>query len=672
MFLYAATIFVSAFLLFQVQPIIAKMILPWFGGSAMVWTSCMLFFQTILLAGYAYSHKITTKLPVRQTRLHLILLALSLAALPIVPKAFLKPAGDANPLIGILLVLMLSVGLPYFMLSTTGPLMQAWYSARNPGKLPYRLFALSNFASLIALIAYPIYVEPRVPLHLQGIGWSALYGLFVVLCGITAWRTRSGIGILVKVTDREPLAPDAPPPPTTREKITWLSLAACASILLLSVTNHLSQNVAAIPFLWVLPLSLYLLSFTATFDSSAWYNHRFFVVLMAVTLCFMAYPFWRQPSDLKILAYIASFAAGLFICCMFCHGEIARRKPHPRYLTSFYLMISIGGAVGGVFVSLIAPLIFSFHYELSVGLAITGIVGFLILYGELFLFDILWSGVAIFLLVTIVQDVKISREDNVLMTRNFYGAVRIRESGTEMDGSKVRTMVNGTINHGGQFVEGSRSRIPTTYYAERSGVGLAIAERHHEGMRVGVIGLGVGTLTSYGKKGDHYKIYEINPLVVDLARTWFTYLKNSAANVEIVMGDARLSLEREQPNNFDVLAVDAFSSDAIPIHLLTKEAVKLYRKHIKDDGIIAIHVSNKYLSLYPVVSRIADWLCMKQVLVQSGEVTAKEQFKSDWVLLSPNSAVLETPGFRAVDSGRPTSSAALWTDDYSNLFKVLR
>lgn len=670
MLLYAATIFVSAFLLFQVQPVIAKMILPWFGGGAMVWTSCMLFFQMILLAGYAYSHKITTKPIARQTRLHLILLTLSLASLPIIPKAFLKPSGVENPLFGILLVLTLSVGLPYFMLSTTGPLMQAWYAARNPGRLPYRLFALSNFASLIALIAYPIAVEPRFALRTQGYAWSALYLLFVILCGWTAWRTRGAI----LPTVAETIDSTTPPPPSTREKLIWMSLAACASILLLAVTNHLSQNVAAIPLLWVLPLSLYLLSFMATFDSSLWYNRNFFIVLTAATLCFMAYPFWRAPGDLNIVAYITAFTAGLFICCMFCHGEVARRKPHPRYLTSFYLMISIGGAVGGLFVSVIAPLLFPFHYELSVGLAILGIVAFCVLYGQHFLFDVIWAGVAVFLLVTIVQDVKISREDNVLMARNFYGALRIRESGADLDATKVRTLINGTINHGEQFVDSRRSRVATTYYANNSGVGLAIVDRQHPGMRVGVIGLGVGTLTTYGRKDDQYKIYEINPIVVDLAKTWFSYLRNTEANVEIVMGDARLSLEKEQPNNFDVLAVDAFSSDAIPVHLLTKEAMKLYEKHIRPDGIIAVHVSNKYLNLYPVVHRIADRLCLKNILVQNRENTILNQFGSDWVLISPTPEVLETPIFRAAGADHPdlAATAPLWTDDYSNLFKIMK
>ncbi len=670
MLLYAITIFVGAFLLFQVQPIIAKMILPWFGGNAMVWTSCMLFFQSILLAGYAYSHRIVSMPVARQTRIHLSLLGISILTLPIIPRDILKPGGEGNPLLGILLVLTLSVGLPYFLLSTTGPLMQAWYSARFPKKLPYRLFALSNFASLLALIAYPIVVEPRIPLHLQGIGWSVLYGLFAILCGTTAWITRKSF-ITPSAVSEEILEEPAPLP--LREKITWVALAACASILLLAVTNHLSQNVAAIPFLWVLPLSLYLLSFMATFDSSLWYNRRMFIVMTAATLCFMAYPLWQEQGDLNLPAYILAYSAGLFICCMFCHGELARRKPHPKHLTAFYLMISIGGAIGGLFVSVLSPMLFNYHYELSIGLALMGVVGFWVLYGEFFIFDVLWSGVAIFLLVTIVQDVKISHYDNIEMTRNFYGTLRVRQSGTDIDGTKLRTMVNGTINHGAQFVTDQKRRIPTTYYANHSGAGLALSERHRPGMRVGIIGLGVGTLLTYGRQGEHYKVYEINPEVVELARRQFSYLKNSEAEVEIVMGDARLSLEREQPNQFDVLLVDAFSSDAIPVHLLTKEALQLYREHIRPDGIIAIHVSNKYLNLYPIVHRIADWICLSEILVQNNAVDDLEQFSSDWVLLSPDPKVFDTPSFRTAQSGHEElKPGPLWTDDYSNVFDVLK
>jgi SAM-dependent methyltransferase len=679
MFLFAATIFVSAFLLFQVQPVIAKMILPWFGGSAMVWTSCMLFFQLLLLAGYAYSHRLVERPRDRQSRLHLTLLGLSLLSLPIIPRAIFKPQGGDNPLLGILLVLATSVGLPYFMLSTTGPLMQAWYSALHPGKLPYRLFALSNLGSLIALIAYPVAVEPSVPLRMQGFVWSGLYAVFAVLCAYTAWRVRNAP---IPAPDPVPVpaegeiaaeAPAIPPPPSMRQRIAWVALAACASVLLLSVTNYLSQNVAAIPFLWVLPLSLYLLSFMLTFDSDFWYQHWFFAVLTAATLGLMAYPFWKPGDETNMKLYIVAYSAGLFICCMFCHGEIARKKPHPRYLTGFYLMISIGGALGGLFVSLLAPLLLPYHYDLSVGLAMLGLAGLFALYRESWITDILWAALAIFLIVSVYRDIQNSRGDNILITRNFYGALRIRESGSDLDSSKLRTLVNGTINHGAQYVSKERSRVPTTYYGEKTGAGLSIIELRHPGMKLGVIGLGTGTLSTYGKPGDRVKIYEINPRVVEIARTWFTYLRDCEAKVDMVMGDARLSLEREDPNDFDVLAVDAFSSDAIPVHLLTLEAVQLYLKHIRPDGVVAIHVSNKYLSLTPVVRRIAQELKKPVLQVESRENGALEQFSADWILVAHSPQVFDRPAFRAAASNpAPEPGTPLWTDDYSNLFRIMR
>jgi hypothetical protein len=670
MLLYALTVFVSAFLLFQVQPIIAKMILPWFGGSAMVWTSCMLFFQMTLLGGYAYAHRLVREPVEKQTQVHLLCLLFSLFWLPMNPGDYLKPTGESNPLLGILMVLVISVGLPYFMLSTTGPLMQAWYAASHPGRLPYRLFALSNFGSLLALLAYPVLIEPSIPLRMQGWIWSGLFALFALLCAATAWRTRGSI--LSRPEEAEEVVG---PPPTLRHKLAWMSLAACASILLLAITNHLTQNIAAIPFLWILPLALYLLSFMLCFDSDRWYNHWLFTVLAALSLITMGYQFWSTETPTKVFVKltIGLYCLGLFLICMYCHGEVARRKPHPKYLTGFYLMISVGGALGGLFVSVIAPLLMPYYFELSIGLALTALCALFVTYRDSWITDIAWAGVAIFLIVTVYRDVASSRRDNIYMTRNFYGALRLRETGPDFEGSKLRTLVNGTINHGAQYVSGPRSAIPTTYYGERSGVGIAILNQRQPGMRVGVIGLGAGTLAIYGQPGEYYRIYEINPSVKDISEVYFTYTKQSKAKVEIVMGDARLSMEREEPNNFDVLAVDAFSSDAIPVHLLTREAVQLYMRHVKPSGIMAIHVSNRYLNLYPVVQKIADSLDLALIEVQSGGVSGSEQFSSVWILLTQDKDLFRRPEYYAVASKpAPEPNAPLFTDDYSNLYRILR
>ncbi len=693
---YALTIFISAFLLFQVQPLIAKLILPWFGGSAMVWTSCMLFFQTALLGGYAYAHRISARPRTWQARVHTVLLLLSALSLPILPKAFLKPEGSGNPLLGILLVLTLSVGLPYFMLSTTSPLIQAWYAHSYPGRLPYRLFALSNFGSLLALLAYPVAVEPAVPLRMQAYVWSALYLVFAASCVYVARKAPAEepsaspapleftepIELAAPVVESGEAAEPGqaeetaspPPMPSFFDKILWLALAACASILLLAVTAYLSENVAAIPFLWILPLSLYLLSFMLCFESDRWYSPGFFAYLLALALGGMAYPFWKHTTDARnIQGYIFGYCVALFVVCMFCHGEIARRRPHPSHLTGFYLMISAGGALGGFLVSVAAPLLLPFRYELTIGMAMTSVVALFAVYRRSWLTDFLWAAMPVFLVMTVYEDVRAITADNVFRARNFYGSVRVTERGSDFDGTRIRTLVNGTINHGSQFVASQRKRTPTTYYGEKSGVGVSILSLRRPGMRVGVIGLGTGTLTAYGRKGDYFKVYEINPLVLEISRIWFTYTRDCAADLQVVMGDARLSLESEPPNGFDVLAVDAFSSDAIPVHLLTREAVDLYLRHLRPGGVVAIHVSNKYLNLNPVVQRIAEALEKPWMLAADRASGAGEQFPSDWVLISNDPAVFELPAFRAVQSQlAPEPSAPLWTDDYSNLYRILR
>ena len=365
MFLYAITILVSAFLLFQVQPVIAKIILPWFGGSAAVWTTCLLFFQFALLLGYFYSHAVVRYLkPRAQMALHACLLLVSAAALPIYPSARWKPVDPSAPILHILALLALTVGLPYFLLSTSGPLLQAWYARRFKGAIPYRLYALSNAGSMFALLSYPILIEPRFTSRQQAGMWSIAYGAFVLLCGFAAFR--SGQAPAAEAAREEE---DAGEKPGLRLYLMWLLLPACASALLLAVTNHLSQNVAAIPFLWVLPLSVYLLSFILCFESSGWYRRSPYLQLLAVALASMAYSmFADNTGNVPIKIGVPLFLMGLFTCSMVCHGELARLKPHPRYLTHFYLMIAAGGALGGAFVGLAAPLLFNGYYEMPLAM----------------------------------------------------------------------------------------------------------------------------------------------------------------------------------------------------------------------------------------------------------------------------------------------------------------
>jgi SAM-dependent methyltransferase len=680
MLLYALTILVSAFLLFQVQPVIARIILPWFGGSAAVWTTCLLFFQCVLLLGYAYSHWLYQKLrPRTQTLAHILLLAVSLAVLPLWPSASWKPTAAGDPTLRILLLLAANVGLPYFLLSTTGPLLQAWYARRYQGAIPYRLYALSNAGSMFALVSYPVLFEPWLGTHHQALGWSWAYTVFVLLCAATAVLT-------AKSSTQNPAHSTQDPEPTTHNPspttFFWIALPACASILLLAITNHLSQNVAAIPFLWILPLSLYLLSFILCFESAGWYQRRVFLGLFAVSVGGMAYALSPEFQNNPIKIMIPFYAAGLFVCCMVCHGELARLKPHPSRLTSFYVMIALGGALGGVFVALIAPRVFSGFFELPLGLAACAFVVLAVMRGDpesdlggawkrpaplvAAILACVLAGYVAFLIRERQRDVRV-------MARNFYGGLKVVDATADDSDEPVRRLTHGTITHGEQYLDPKLAGRPTTYYGPNSGVGRAIRQDQEAGpVRVGVIGLGTGTLAAYGRAGDYFRFYEINPLVLRLATTQFTFLKICKARLEVALGDARLSLEREQPENFDVLAVDAFSSDAIPVHLLTREAFVLYFRHLKPGGVLAVHVSNKHLDLTPVVKLAADSLEKDARLVDT-EDEANDVFGSTWVLVTANRAFFDKALLRTAAVAVPRSGRVrMWTDDYSNLFRILK
>lgn len=677
MILFALTILVSAFLLFQVQPVIARIILPWFGGSAAVWTTCLLFFQVVLLLGYLYSHWLYRKLSPRlQSLVHLALLASSLLVLPVWPNTAWKPAPEGDPDLRILLLLAATVGLPYFLLSTTGPLLQAWYARRYQGAMPYRLYALSNAGSMFALVSYPVLIEPLLGTRRQSVTWSCAYVVFTVLCGYISWRG-------AKPTRAQLHDEPKPDPPPSLSYFFWIALPACASILLLAITNHLTQNIAAIPFLWILPLSLYLLSFILCFESTRWYRRRFFLALFAVFVGAMAYALSPEFQNNPVKVMIPFFAIGLFACSMVCHGELVRLKPHPRRLTSFYVMIALGGALGGVFVALIAPRIFPGFYELPVGLAACALVVLAVLR------DDPESGLggswrqaaplaaAIFALVMVAYLAFLIQQRGVgvrLLARNFYGGLKVMDTIADDSEEPIRRLTHGTITHGVQFLQPGSQNRPTTYYGPNSGVGRAIRQKQEGGpVRVGVIGLGAGTLAAYGRPGDYFRFYELNPLVLHLARTEFTYLANCKARVDVALGDARLSLEREPPQNFDVLAVDAFSSDAIPVHLLTREAFTLYFRHLNPSGVLAVHVSNKHLDLRPVVETAAASLGKANLIINT-EDEGHEVFGATWALVTAERSFFDRPLIRTTAEGPkpPLRHVRLWTDDYSNLFQILK
>jgi hypothetical protein len=667
---YGLTIFLSAFLLFQVQPMIGKMILPWFGGSASVWTTCMLFFQMVLLLGYFYSHWVIRFLtPYRQSILHGSLLLVSLLLLPIVPSEAWKPSGAENPTLQILGLLTVSIGLPYFVLSTTGPLLQAWFARERSGLVPYRLFALSNSGSMLALLAYPLAIEPALPTRLQSFLWSGLFASFVVACGLLAWRGRKGVAI-VPQQSQEGSAP------RWTNKLLWASLAACPSILMVADTSFLTENIAPIPMIWVAPLALYLLSFILSFESPGWYQRKIFLPLLVLGLAALAYLPTLGLSEIPIFQSMAINLSAFFVACMVCHGELARLQPHPSYLTGYYLMLSIGGAFGGFFVGVIAPYWFNSNYELSIGIILTGFVAAIAIIPKTTFSHPAWRKVTIAssLLILLalgwlrINDHIEENKDADVMVRNFYGSLKVFAD--PEDG--YRTMMHGQIIHGRQYMTPEKLAYPTTYYSTDGGAGKAMQIKADGGkLRVGVIGLGVGTLASYGRKDDYYRLYDIDPLVIDIAHNNFSYLSQTSATTEIVLGDARLQLERETPQKFDVLVVDAFSGDSVPVHLLTYEAFALYFKHLKPDGVLAVHITNRFLDLRPVVKTAAEHFAREARLVEFEGDRSRLIFHSRWALISGDPAFFKHPSL--IDSTPITVRRDFlpWKDDYSSILSIL-
>ncbi|HLZ50484.1 MAG TPA: fused MFS/spermidine synthase [Candidatus Acidoferrum sp.] len=666
-FLFATTIFIGAFLLFLIEPLFAKLILPWFGGSAAVWATCLVFFQSALLLGYFYADVTTRRLsPKQQSFLHLGLLLASILWLPIAPQSFWRTHLNVDPAWRILALLTFSIGLPFVLLSATGPLVQSWYARRAEGRSPYRLFALSNIASLLGLLAFSFLIEPRVSSRSQAAFWSAAYLLFVGCCGLAAWLSR------IHVVDAK--SADAPqehePPPKFHVKLLWLGLSACGSMMLLAVTNHLTENVAPVPLLWVIPLALYLLSFSIVFAKHRFYPRWLLARFLAVALGAAGYAIYDSSLTHAIQISVPLFCCSLFVVCLFCHGELVRTKPPARYLTSFYLTIALGGALGAVCVGLLAPHILSGVYELPIVLLLAALLAAIMHWQDGWSARIFWFGATGAMCAVLVLNVKSARKDTVASMRNFYAALRIQESGTVLP---HRALIHGTIQHGAQFLSWPENRNPTTYYGRKSGVGIALEYCCDGPKRVGVIGLGTGTLAAYGKPGDLFRFYEINPQVIRVAQDWFSYLKQSPAKSEIIPGDARLSLECEPPQAFDVLAVDAFSGDAIPVHLLTKEAFALYFHHLKPGGILAVHTSNTYLNLAPVVKLLADDAKYSARLISSEEDAPALISSADWVLVTRNQRFLDLPETSVgSESISVPDHLRLWTDDYNNLYKILR
>lgn len=679
---FAIPIFLGAFLLFLVQPLLGRYILPWFGGGPSIWTSCMLFFQALLLGGYAYAHLLSTKLkPSRQAQVHMALLALSLLALPLDPDGELwRNADDADPTGTILLLLLVTAGLPYVILSATSPLLQHWFHRAAPAQSPYRLYALSNAGSLLALLGYPFLIEPLLTVRRQADGWSLGYVLFVAACSWSAWRFW-GVA-----ADRVAETPQGEAP--SRGRVTsWLALATVGSTLLLATTNQMSQEVAVVPFLWILPLTLYLLSFILCFESDGWYRRSLygFGLAGAVPLaCLASSPVTSGIFSLE--SQIVVFSITMFIGCMVCHGELAARRPPGEQATGFYLWVALGGALGGVLVALVAPRVFPGYWEYPLSLAAACLLGL----GS-WIRAVGWHAdwkaprafaapppallVALFTVGYVFSTQ--AADDLRSAERNFYGVLRVDE---EADGrGEYRRLTHGKTEHGTQYLDEQLARIPTTYFGEGTGAALALQyqpfRRKNGALRIGVIGLGAGTLASYAQEGDWLRFYEINPAVVRIAEEDFRYLSDSGAEIEVVEGDARIRMERElssdDPPVFDILIVDAFSSGAIPIHLLTGEAGEVYARLLTEDGLLLFHISNRFLNLAPVLKGMGDRLGMESIRIESKGDSERSLNAATWMILTRNATFLRDPevASKATSASEETLD---WTDDFAGLWQALR
>lgn len=691
----AVAIFTGALLLFLVQPIMSKMILPWFGGAPNVWTTCMLFFQTVLVLGYLYAHILATRLsPKSQFGLHCLLLFVSVLSLPILVNESWKPEGGEDPVLQILMLLSATVGLPYFLLSSTGPLVQSWFAARLPGQSPYRLYALSNVGSMLALISFPFLVEVLLDSNGQSWMWTLIYVFYSAVILFVGWQYKNVNGTTLSDHKAE-----SEGQLISRMHVTgWFLFPAMASVMFLAITNYLCQDVAVIPFLWISPLAIYLLSFILCFDHPRWYNRRFFASLSVLGITYISLLYYRDIADIflfnpiglenlltdlydnMLLRFVVALGV-LFSICMMCHGELTRCKPEAGRLTQFYLSISVGGALGGLFVSVVCPLVFTGYVEYHLGLVAAFLIAAVILIREVIGKGSLKQA-CITLLVGLAAGLNVGAQwdilqvDHIAASRNFYGTLRVVQKDELGVMPAQRRLVHGRIIHGVQLADTGQHGTPTSYYNAESGVATTLKLMHErEAIHVGVVGLGVGTLATYGREDDQYTFFEINPAVVDYANEHFTFLSKTKAQVNTIVADGRLGLESLDEEVLDLLVIDAFSSDSIPAHLLTVEAMEIYQRVVKDDGLIALHLSNNHLNLLPVVVNAADHL---RLAVRAFKTPGNPEVAADnalWVIVGEDQNVMQQ--LRTMGGGGYTPSVQdakhvpLWTDKYSSLWHVL-
>ena len=662
----AGAVTLGAFLLFLVQPIVARALLPRFGGTAVVWSSSVLCFQAVLLCGYTYAHAARRWPSGVRRGVHLALLAGAAACLPVSLGASAAPLTTTGaPALDVIRAVLGSVGLPAFLLSTTGP-----HVARVLGGAPYRLYALSNAASLAALLAYPTLLEPNLSLSSQGLVFSGLFAVYAICVAALVLGDKS------PTTPRFARDSAAARPPWVR----WLVLSAVPSGLFLAVTQHLCVNVAPVPLLWVLPLSIYLVTLVLCFDHPRWYRRGLFVGALPVALFALGVSQIELLGHTSLVAQLAPALSALFVACMAAHGELAAIRPTEPGLTGFYLAVALGGVLGGAFVSLGAPEIFNGPAELPLLLLATGVA---VLWAwrnrppaAAHLERLVTAGLSLFLglfaMVAWSMDRSVS-DRSLIRVRDAYASLRVAE--TPVGGDTVRSLIHGTIRHGAHRTSEARRHETTTYYRPSSGIGRALlAARTRGPVKLGVVGLGTGSLADWLRPGDAARFYELDPQVETVARAWFWALPEARAPVDVVLGDGRLSLDAEPPQGYDVLALDAFNSDAVPTHLLTREAFAIYRRHLATGGVLAVHISNHYVNLEPTLAAEVGDGAWDARLFEDAAGEDVMAYASKWVLLAE-------PGRGAFDGAifaggrapvRTEGDPPAFTDERTSLWSMLR
>ncbi len=666
--LFAGAVFLGSFLLFLVEPMAAKQLLPVLGGSASVWVTCLVYFQTALLIAYFYAHWMARS---GRWQVQLALLAAgTIAAMAWAASAWKPSVGAESPVAAVFIALSAWIGLPFLALGATSPLLQAWWARTQGSAIPYRLYALSNFASLAALALYPSLIEPELTLHTQCAAWAAGFLVFAALMTALTLAARSN--------DRQPKAAlhstESELAASAWHKALWVLLPMGAAMQLSAITGYLTANIAAIPLLWVLPLGVYLITIILAFEFPRLAHRALVGRFLLVLLAGLAYMLTQTESTLPMRIAILFFLGELFFACFFLHAEAYALRPRrASESTLFYLLFAAGGALGSFLVGIVAPLLFRFNYDLAICFLVTALLAAAVTWHDGWNSRLIWMVSSATLAVLVVWLGIASERQTVAAVRNFYGALRVKQN-YGFPGAELRTLTNGSIQHGAQiFGTDTQRRMPTTYYAPDSGVGLALTYCcPGRGRSVGVIGLGVGTLAAYGRPGDHFRFYEINPAVEPIAQEVFTYIRESGARVTVVEGDGRVSLERESPQAFDVLVVDAFSGDAIPLHLLTVEAMNVYRRHLQPGGILAFHISNQHVNLEPPIAQLARSAGMTAMRVSSLPNEDRGEFGASWMLVTYNSSFFQQSGVAGhAHAGQLQPNLKLWTDDYSSLMPVL-